>query len=498
MSSKLSGYGHTAGESMGGTGANMNQQHGGSSGGGVHWGGGSGHGNSGGQHSHPTGWGWTSTKNPDVPPYVDANGQVNITITNGLVKTPVYGVPDKNGHSDVHGGYIPGNPKDEVSRKWDRDNLPREFDVSVDGFKYHVTLDDHGHPVNVIRTGVRPYNHAERAKAGIWQYAYHKTQDEIYDELGFNKDEPQRQDKAKKQAEDEWNKLPPNVRSFDVNISDFHYSVKLDDYGDVLSVTRTSVRPYNHAERAKAGIWQYAYHKTQDEIYDELGFNKDEPQRQEEARKAAQDVFNSFSMNRDRVQSEVLDKTAEIITTMGDKVSEYLGEAYKTVAKEIADDIKNFQGKTIRSYGDAMASLNKILSNPGLKVYKGDKDALVNAWRQVNAQDMANKIGNLNKAFKVADLVMKVEKVREKSIEGYDTGDWGPLILEVESWVLSGIAYSVALSIFSATLGTALLSFGLPVTAVGIMGIIIAGVIGAVIDDKFADEINNKIIPSAH
>ncbi len=35
MSSKLSGYGHTAGESMGGTGANMNQQHGGSSGGGC-------------------------------------------------------------------------------------------------------------------------------------------------------------------------------------------------------------------------------------------------------------------------------------------------------------------------------------------------------------------------------------------------------------------------------------------------------------------------------
>ncbi|MCT7075931.1 hypothetical protein M1191_23300, partial [Salmonella enterica subsp. enterica serovar Anatum] len=80
---------------------------------------------------------------------------------------------------------------------------------------------------------------------------------EIYDDLGFNKDEPQRQDKAKKQAEDEWNKLPPNVRSFDVNISDFHYSVTLDDYGDVLSVTRTSVRPYNDVERAKAGIWQY-------------------------------------------------------------------------------------------------------------------------------------------------------------------------------------------------------------------------------------------------
>lgn len=215
--------------------------------------------------------------------------------------------------------------------------------------------------------------------------------------------------------------------------------------------------------------------------------------------KLTRDTIKSFiDYKAERNELDVLEKASEIIVTMGDKVGEYLGVKYKALAKEIADEIKNFQGRTIRSYGDAMASLNEILSNPGLKVYKGDKDALVNAWRQVNAQDMANKLGNMSRAFKAADLVMKVEKVREKSIVGHDTGDWGPLILEVESWVLSGIAYSVALSIFSATLGTALLSFGLPVTAVGIMGIIIAGVIGAVIDDKFADEINNDIIPSAH
>ncbi|EAO1481071.1 hypothetical protein ZE40_004900 [Salmonella enterica subsp. diarizonae] len=215
--------------------------------------------------------------------------------------------------------------------------------------------------------------------------------------------------------------------------------------------------------------------------------------------KLTRDTIKSFiDYKAERNELDVLEKASDLIVTMGDKVGEYLGVKYKALAKEIADEIKNFQGRTIRSYGDAMASLNKILSNPGLKVYKGDKDALVNAWRQVNAQDMANKLVNMSRAFKVADLVMKVEKVREKSIVGHDTGDWGPLILEVESWVLSGIAYSVALSIFSATLGTALLSFGLPVTAVGIMGIIIAGVIGAVIDDKFADEINNEIIPSAH
>ncbi|WP_282705299.1 hypothetical protein [Escherichia coli] len=43
MAKELSGYGPTAGESMGGTGANLNQQGGNNnSNSGVHWGGGSG------------------------------------------------------------------------------------------------------------------------------------------------------------------------------------------------------------------------------------------------------------------------------------------------------------------------------------------------------------------------------------------------------------------------------------------------------------------------
>lgn len=70
-------------------------------------------GNSG--NKNVVGWGWTSTTNPDVPPYVDANGEVRITITNGLVKTPVYGVPDPAGKSDVQGGYIPASPKDKLA-----------------------------------------------------------------------------------------------------------------------------------------------------------------------------------------------------------------------------------------------------------------------------------------------------------------------------------------------------------------------------------------------
>lgn len=215
----------------------------------------------------------------------------------------------------------------------------------------------------------------------------------------------------------------------------------------------------------------------------------EEAERQRQAVEAAEKAKN---------EREALEKTSELIAGMGEKIGQHLGDKYTEVAKGIARDIKNFQGKTIRSFDDAMASLNKITANPDLKINQADKDALVNAWKQVDAQDMANKLGNLSKAFKVTDVAMKVEKVREKSIVGYETGNWGPLMLEVESWVLSGLASTVALGIFSATLGAYALSLGSPAIAVGIAGILLAAAVGAFIDDKFADALNNEIIRPAH
>lgn len=193
-------------------------------------------------------------------------------------------------------------------------------------------------------------------------------------------------------------------------------------------------------------------------------------------------------------EREVLEKTSELIVSMGDKIGEHLGDKYKSIAKDIATDIKNFQGKTIRSFDDAMASLNKITANPAMKINKADRDALVNAWKHVDAQDMANKLGNLSKAFKVADVVMKVEKVREKSIEGYETGNWGPLMLEVESWVLSGMASAVALGIFGGIVSTFLVAGSLPATVAMIGGIITISYLASLIDAEVTEKINDEVI----
>lgn len=223
-----------------------------------------------------------------------------------------------------------------------------------------------------------------------------------------------------------------------------------------------------------------------------------EEERQRQTAKAAEEERKRQAAEKEKDEREVLEKTSELVIGMGDQISEHIGDKYKEVAKAIASDIKNFQGKTIRNFDDAMASLNKVLANPDLKINQADRDALVNAWKHVDAQDMANKLSNMSKAFTVADLVMKVEKIRAKSIEGYETGNWSPLMLEVESWVLSGIASVLALGIFSATLGVYALSLGAPAIAVGIAGILLAAAVGALIDDKFADALNNEIIRPVH
>ncbi|HIC1250099.1 TPA: pore-forming bacteriocin colicin Y [Escherichia coli] len=216
-----------------------------------------------------------------------------------------------------------------------------------------------------------------------------------------------------------------------------------------------------------------------------------------EAEKAAAEA-KAKAEAKENNEKAVLTKASEIIISVGDKVGEYLGDKYKALSREIAGNIKNFQGKTIRSYDEAMASVNKLMANPDLKINAADRDVIVNAWKAFDAEDMGNKFAALGKTFKAADYVMKANNVREKSIEGYQTGNWGPLMREVESWVVSGIASAVALAIFSATLGAYLLAVGASAAVVGIIGIIIASFIGALIDDKFIDRLNNEIIRPAY
>ncbi len=197
-------------------------------------------------------------------------------------------------------------------------------------------------------------------------------------------------------------------------------------------------------------------------------------------------------------EAALLLKASDYIVDAGNKISGQLSDRYRVIAKELAVKVKNYQGKNIRSYNDAMKTFNRLNSNPSMRISPADKAVLINAWRQVNAQNMSIKLASLSKVFSAAGWLLRVEKVREKSIVGYETGNWGPLILEVESWVLSGITASVAMATVSIILSMIFTAGTLPTTLLMIIGTLVISLIAILIDDSFAEKINNELIKPAH
>lgn len=196
-------------------------------------------------------------------------------------------------------------------------------------------------------------------------------------------------------------------------------------------------------------------------------------------------------------EKELLVTTAGLIVDAGGKISGIASSRYKALAKEVADNIKNFQGKNIRGYNDAMKTLNRLNSNPNMKISAVDKTALINAWKHVDRKAMATKLGTLGKAFAVGDWLVKVDKVYEKSVVGYETGNWGPLILEVESWVLSGLTAAFSLAVLSSIVSTFLIAGSLPATVTMIAGTLAIVFVASLIDDAIAEKINSQLIKSA-
>jgi len=196
-------------------------------------------------------------------------------------------------------------------------------------------------------------------------------------------------------------------------------------------------------------------------------------------------------------EAALLLKTSDYIVDVGNKISGQLSDRYRVIAKELPGKVKNYQGKNIRSYNDAMKTLSRLNSNPSMRISPADKAVLINAWRQVNAQNMSINLANLSKVFTAAGWLLRVEKVREKSIVGYETGNWGPLILEVESWVLSGVVASVAMATLGIIVSMFAISSLFSSTLIMIVVTLIISYLASLIDDSFAERINNELIKPA-
>lgn len=198
----------------------------------------------------------------------------------------------------------------------------------------------------------------------------------------------------------------------------------------------------------------------------------------------------------DQKQKAVITTSAEIISDAGEKISGKLGEKYKGLAQGVANDISNFQGKKIRSFKDAMASLDAIAKNPNMKLSQADKTAMTNALKQMDLTGIANRFKGLERAFVWSDRLLKAQKVRDGIVTGITTGNWQPLALEVEAMYLSGITSAVALGIVTAIISLVAAAYAIPsaaITAVTVIAIIGLAIATSYIDAEKAKALNNAV-----
>ncbi|HBS4476614.1 hypothetical protein ELP75_11815 [Klebsiella pneumoniae] len=196
-------------------------------------------------------------------------------------------------------------------------------------------------------------------------------------------------------------------------------------------------------------------------------------------------------------QASVIDTASGIITDSGKTLSGKLGDKYNTLAKEAADNIKNFQGKKLRSFNDAMASINELANNPKMKLSQADKTVVSNALKQMDLSALADRFKGLEKAFTWGDRLLKAEKIRDGVVTGVTTGDWQKLAFEVEAMYLSGVAGAVALGITTAMISTVAVALSLPsvaVSALTVVAVIGISILTSYIDADKAKALNNAVL----
>lgn len=196
-------------------------------------------------------------------------------------------------------------------------------------------------------------------------------------------------------------------------------------------------------------------------------------------------------------QKDVLNTAAGIITDSGKTLSGKIGDKYNTLAKEAADNIKNFQGKKLRSFKDTMAAVNELANNPKMKLSQADKTAVSNALKQMNLATLADRFKGLGRAFTWGDRLLKAEKIRDGVATGITTGNWQKLAFEVEAMYLSGVAGSVALGIVTAMISAAAVALSLPsvaVTALTVVAVIGIAILTSYIDADKAKSLNNAVL----
>ena len=546
MAKELSGYGPTAGESMGGTGANLNQQGGNNnSNSGVHWGGGSGHGNNGGQGNSNSS-GSTSTVMKTGESYLTPWGDVVINndglpVMNGIVMTEENSTLVDNpfgGVSRVLNSLISDMPSLFAESSGNNNNntasvntAPTNAQVSDMDKSSKVVgnvINEKQKQKNKIATQIsEKQKKIEEMKKVFKHHSYHGITD-----LERDVDELQ---KKSTQLDADISKLNSYKNTLQSKIGDVNKQKEAEEKArenaevaehETLNEEKQAVAEAEKrlaeakAELAKAESDVQSKQATVSRVAGELenaqksvdvkvtGFPgwrdvQKKLQRQLEAKQAEYSAVENELKNavsfRDGKAAEVKEaeqklkeaqdalEKSQIKDAVDTMVGfyQYITEQYGEKYAKIAQDLaEKSKGKKIQGVDEALAAFEKYKNVLDKKFSKVDRDAIFNALESVNYDELSKNLTKISKSLKITSRVSFLYDVGSDFKNAIETGNWRPLFVTLEkSAVDVGVAKIVAL-MFSFIVGVPLGFWGIA---------IVTGIVSSYIGDDELSKLNELL-----
>lgn len=546
MAKELSGYGPTAGESMGGTGANLNQQGGNNnSNSGVHWGGGSGHGNNGGQGNSNSS-GSTSTVMKTGESYLTPWGDVVINndglpVMNGIVMTEENSTLVDNpfgGVSRVLNSLISDMPSLFAESSGNNNNntasvntAPTNAQVSDMDKSSKVVgnvINEKQKQKNKIATQIsEKQKKIEEMKKVFKHHSYHGITD-----LERDVDELK---KKSNQLDADISKLNSYKNTLQSKIGDVNKQKEAEEKArenaevaehETLNEEKQAVAEAEKrlaeakAELAKAESDVQSKQATVSRVAGELenaqksvdvkvtGFPgwrdvQKKLQRQLEAKQAEYSAVENELKNavsfRDGKAAEVKEaeqklkeaqdalEKSQIKDAVDTMVGfyQYITEQYGEKYAKIAQDLaEKSKGKKIQGVDEALAAFEKYKNVLDKKFSKVDRDAIFNALESVNYDELSKNLTKISKSLKITSRVSFLYDVGSDFKNAIETGNWRPLFVTLEkSAVDVGVAKIVAL-MFSFIVGVPLGFWGIA---------IVTGIVSSYIGDDELSKLNELL-----
>lgn len=546
MAKELSGYGPTAGESMGGTGANLNQQGGNNnSNSGGHWGGGSGHGNNGGQGNSNSS-GSTSTVMKTGESYLTPWGDVVINndglpVMNSIVMTEENSTLVDNpfgGGSRVLNSLISDMPSLFAESSGNNNNntasvntAPTNAQVSDMDKSSKVVgnvINEKQKQKNKIATQIsEKQKKIEEMKKVFKHHSYHGITD-----LERDVDELQ---KKSNQLDADISKLNSYKNTLQSKIGDVNKQKEAEEKArenaevaehETLNEEKQAVAEAEKrlaeakAELAKAESDVQSKQATVSRVAGELenaqksvdvkvtGFPgwrdvQKKLQRQLEAKQAEYSAVENELKNavsfRDGKAAEVKEaeqklkeaqdalEKSQIKDAVDTMVGfyQYITEQYGEKYAKIAQDLaEKSKGKKIQGVDEALAAFEKYKNVLDKKFSKVDRDAIFNALESVNYDELSKNLTKISKSLKITSRVSFLYDVGSDFKNAIETGNWRPLFVTLEkSAVDVGVAKIVAL-MFSFIVGVPLGFWGIA---------IVTGIVSSYIGDDELSKLNELL-----